>query len=68
MKEEIRTKFYWDLGCAVESCLLSDGPFFIVGDFNAKLGKNLIPNGCHIMSHNGKKYEHLLQYVKLRIM
>ena len=68
MKEEIRTKFYLDLGCAVESCLLSDGSFLIVADFNANLVKNLIPNGCHITSHNGKKYEHLLQYVELCIM
>ena len=49
-----RNLFYQSLSIQIEQAFLSGDSVIMVGDFNAKLGKDVIGGDVHPMSPNGK--------------
>ena len=49
-----RNLFYQNLSIQIEQAFLSGDSVIMVGDFNAKLGKDVIGGNVHPMSPNGK--------------
>ena len=52
--EDIRESFYHDVSVQIQKAYLNGDSLLLVGDFNAKLGYNVIQNDIHPMSKNGK--------------
>ena len=59
--EENREAFYEDLSVEIERCLLSGDSLLLAGDFNAKLGSEIINCDTHTMSRNDKLLYDLVQ-------
>ena len=55
-KENINTvsSFYENITVQTERAVLAGDSVFLVGDFNAKLGRGIIPNDRYDMSDNGQ--------------
>ena len=55
-KENINTvsSFYENITVQAERAVLGGDSVFLVGDFNAKLGRSIIPNDRYDMSDNGQ--------------
>ena len=49
-----RNLFYQNLSIQIEQAFLSGNSVIMVGDFNAKLGKDVMGGDVHPMSPNGK--------------
>ena len=66
--EENREAFYEDLSVEIERCLLSGDSLLLAGDFNAKLGSEIINCDTHTMSRNGKLLYDLVQNYNLYLL
>ena len=55
-KDNINTisRFYENITVQTERAVLAGDSVFLVGDFNAKLGRGIIPNDRYDMSDNGQ--------------
>ena len=61
--EENRNDFYDAISVEIERCYLNGDSFILAGDFNAKLGSDIIKNDIHPMSQNGQQlYRLILKY------
>ena len=66
--EENRTEFYETLSIEIEKCFLSGDPRVLAGDFNTKLGYDIIQDGIHVMSPNGKLLHALMMKYNLSLL
>ena len=61
--EENGNDFYDSISVEIERCYLNGDSFNLAGDFNAKLGSDIIKNDIHPKSQNGGKlYRLILKY------
>ena len=66
---EDKDSFYHDISVQVEMAYLNGGDSIImVGDLNAKLGYDVIPNDMHPMSNNGEQLFELCNKYNLKVM
>ena len=63
-----RNLFYQNLSIQIEQAFLSGDSVIMVGDFNAKLGKDVIGGDVHPMSPNGKQLFSLCNKYNLFIL
>ena len=66
--EENRTEFYETLSIEIEKCFLSGDSLVLAGDFNAKLGNDIIKDDIHVMSPNGKLLHALMMKYNLSLL
>ena len=61
--EENRNDFYDFISVEIERCYLNGDSFNLAGDFNAKLGSDIIKNDIHPKFQNGGQlYRLILKY------
>ena len=65
--EENRTEFYETLSIEIEKCFLSGDSLVLSGDFNAKLGNDIIKDDIDVMSPNGKLLHALMMKYNLSL-
>ena len=65
---KIRDSFYHDISVQVEMAYLNGDSIIMVGDLNAKLGYDVIPNDLHPMSNNGEQLFELCNKYNLKVM
>ena len=65
---EDKDSFYNGISIQVEMAYLNGDSVIMVGDFNAKLGYNVIPKDLHPMSKNGEQLFELCNKYNLKLM
>ena len=65
---EDKDSFYHDISVQVEMAYLNGDSIIMVGDLNAKLGYDVIPNDLHPMSNNGEQLFELCNKYNLKVM
>ena len=65
---EDKDSFYHDISVQVELAYLIGDSIIMVGDLNAKLGYDVIPNDLHPMSINGEQLFELCNKYDLKVM
>ena len=65
---EDKDSFYHDISVQVEMAYLNGDAIIIVGDFNAKLGYDVILKDLHPMSNNGEQLFELFNKYNLKVM
>ena len=65
---EDRDTFYHDISVQIEMADLNNYYVIMVGDFNAKLGYDVIPKDLHPMSNNGEQLFELCNKYNLKLM
>ena len=65
---EDKDSFYHDISVQVEMAYLNGDSVIMVGDFNAKLGYDVIPKDLHPMSNNGEQLFKLCIKYNLKLM
>ena len=65
---EDKDSFYNGISVQVEMAYLNGDSVIMVGDFNAKLGYNVIPKDLHPMSKNGEQLFELCNKYNLKLM
>ena len=63
-----KDSFYHDISVQVEMAYLNGDSIITVGDLNAKLGYDVIPNDLHPMSNNGEQLFELCNKYNLKVM
>ena len=63
-----KSMFYDRVTCQIERAKLVGESVILIGDFNAKLGKDLIKNDIHDMSKNGKLLYQLYTNAELELL
>ena len=66
--EENRTEFNERLSIEIEKCFLCGDSLVLAGDFNAKLGYDIIKDHIHVMSPNGKLSHALMMKYNLSLL
>ena len=66
--EENGTEFYETLSNEIEKSFLSGDSLVLAGDFNAKLGYDIIKDVIHVMSPNGKLLHALMMKYNLSLL
>ena len=66
--EENRTEFNERLSIEIEKCFLCGDSRVLAGDFNAKLGYDIIKDDIHVMSPNGKLSQALMMKYNLSLL
>ena len=56
------------LSIEIEKCFLSGDSLVLAGDFNAKLGNDIIKDDIHVMSPNGKLLHALMMKCNLSLL
>ena len=65
---EDKDSFYHDISVQVEMAYLNGDSIIMVGNLNAKLGYNVIPNDLHPMSNNGEQLFESCNKYNLKMM
>ena len=65
---EDKDSFYHDISVQVEMAYLNGDSIIMVGDLNAKLGYDVIPNDLHPVSNNGEQLFELCNKYNLKVM
>ena len=65
---EDKDSFYHDISVQAEMAYLNSYSIIMVGDLNAKLGYDVIPNDLHPMSNNGEQLFELCNKYNLKVM
>ena len=65
---EDKDSFYHDISVQVEMAYLNGDSIIMVGDLNARLGYDVIPNDLHPMSNNGEQLFELCNKYNLKVM
>ena len=62
------TSFYENITVQTERAVLAGDSVFLVGDFNAKLGRGIIPNDRYDMSDNGQYLHKMITDYNLTVL
>ena len=65
---EDKDSFFHDISVQAEMAYLNGDPIIMVGDLNAKLGYDVIPNDLHPLSNNDEQLFELCNKYNLKVM
>ena len=68
VSKEVRKEFFRNVQIQVNRAFLSGNSIILLGDFNAKLGKLIIPGDIHDMSPNGKFLNDIIENSSLKVL
>ena len=66
--DKTKSDFYENISVEIERCLVSGDSLLLTGDFNAKLGVDIIQNDIHSMTKNGKSLYAIMQKYNLYLL